>query len=327
MGILNFWEILVFDTVKEYENNLNNAIKNVISGNGKTMRYFYEQISSNNFYTGFDRSFYILKDMPQHEHLIKYDDEYVYARVMGTQDKDLNDFDYKINRYGFRNQKFTKLNPHNYNILVAGCSVTYGMALPESYTWPQILKNKILETKKNINIDNVAVCGIDTFQEIRNIYLYIKKYGKPDFIFMCLPPIYRYPILENPQIRVTTKQDIGWIPDQELLEEYLYENYDKYAMNFFINIITIKNLEQYCNDLEIDLKWISWDNSSQSFYKMLNFKNLIDYKFESKYANNINNEKYWKRARDNAHFGKMHHLEFADLFFDVWSKREHKDKN
>ena len=295
---------------------------NVVSSSGKKMRYFYEQISTDNFLNNFDVFSYLVEGRPMNNHLIKYEDEYLYATVMGDQDIDNGDFFYKINNSGFRNKHFTKLKKENVNVLTAGCSVTYGMALPEDYIWTTMLKNKISDITPNINLDNIGVCGIDTVQEIRNIYLYIEKYGKPDFIFMALPPIYRNPSLNNQHERVSTIQKHSWIPTLELLETNIYNRFKDMSMHIYYNILTLRGLEQYCSDLNINLRWFSWDGSSQEFYSLRNFKNIIDYKYDVKLGINKDREKYWEFARDDAHFGKKYHIQFSNLFFKEFIKNE-----
>lgn len=312
---------MLFDTENELNAYFDQLMQNISSKNGQKMKYFYQQISSDIFLTNFDKFSYLIKDRPYHKNLIKYEEGYLYAKVMGDIDKNLGDFDYRINSHGFRNKHLETLDKNKINILAAGCSVTYGMALPESYTWPQILKEKIVKVQPNINIDNIAVTGIDSVQEIRNIYLYIEKYGKPDFIFFCLPPIYRYPNLDKQYNQISTMQQVGWIPKVDMLEDYIYNNHKDIAMHIFNNILSIRNLEQYCKDLKINLKWFSWDESSQEFYRLRNFKNLLNYKYQNKYTN-INKEKYWDHARDDSHLGKKFHLEFADMFFDEWVANE-----
>lgn len=307
-----------FDNEEDFNTDMLSVLES-LSQNGQKMSYFYYRLLSDDFLTNFDNLSYILPDRPKHKYLIKQEGEYLYYSTHGETDKDNKDFGYRVNKYGFRTNKFNKLSKDNINIITAGCSVTFGMALPEEKIWPTILKNRI--KNKNIHLDNIGIPGIDSIQEIRNIYIYNEKYGKPDYIFLCLPPIYRFPDLEKQSNALSTKQEIGWIPTKDALEDYIYRNFRKYSIHIFHSIATMKNFEQYCYDTGIKLYWFSWDHSTNEYYRMFGFRNMINYDFKT-HDYGQSDEKYWDFARDDSHLGIKYHYVFAEKFYEEFIKNE-----
>ncbi len=309
-----------FDNEEDFSTDFFNVIQDV-SKSGQKMSYFYYRLLSDDFLTNFDNISYILPERPRYKYLINYDKEYLTYSCHGETDIDDKGFSYRVNKYGFRANTFKKLDKNKTNIISAGCSVTFGMSLPQEKIWPTLLEDKIKHNKTDIHFDNLGISGIDSIQEIRNIYLYIEKYGKPDYIFICLPPIYRFPELDAQSNALSTKQEVSWIPTKEALEDFIAKHFKKYGVHTFHSIATMKNFEQYCHDTGIKLFWFSWDHSTQEYYKMFKFKNIIGYDFKT-HDYGKSDEKYWDFARDNSHLGIKYHIAFSDIFYKEFIKNE-----
>lgn len=315
-----------FNDEISYQNAMD-AVTDQLSSSGKVMGYFYYTMHKQEFLNNFDSLAYSMPGRPLNSYFIsKTEDSLTYSQC-AEFDKNNGDFNYTVNKDGFRSKNFTKLNQETANILVAGCSVTFGFGLPEDKVWPNILKNLIsFNSDKKIKLDNIGVCGIDSIQEIYNIFIYIEKYGRPDYIFVNLPPIYRRPDIENVRARVSTRQDLNVLHTKEEVESYLTANWKDHGINFFQNIIAIRQLEMHCKQLDIPLYWMSWDVGTQEYYKTFNFSNMVTFNIPHKNVDNLciteSDKKYWFTARDGMHVGYQNHLIYADAFYDEWKKNE-----
>lgn len=101
-------------------------------------------------------------------------------------------FGYDMNKHGFRCDELETFNTENteLNLLVFGCSYTWGTGLPENETWPVIL-SKMLSRKysKKCNVINLSIPG-GSYSDIDRISNYIDMF-KTDFICVLFPPIMR----------------------------------------------------------------------------------------------------------------------------------------
>ena len=98
--------------------------------------------------------------------------------------------DLKHNSNNFRCEEFKK-NHKDTHILFSGCSVTYGQGLLEDEIWAKKLYNKIKQEIPVSGFFNLGVVGIGICDIVANIFKYIDNFGKPDLIFILLPPIQR----------------------------------------------------------------------------------------------------------------------------------------
>jgi len=317
-----------FNNNAEY-NRYANLIVNKLSKTGKKMFYFYQQILFKNIFLNNTEkhSFKELDDPNFKEFFLEEKDEYFYVLKYGQEDIVDNNFNYRLNNYSFRSDHFTKLNNDDYSILVNGCSVTFGMALPEKHIWPTLLTKEI-KTNKKKNLYNISVCGIDTFQLINNFYTFINLFGIPNIYFMIVPPIYRFTHMYNKNERINTYQNVAWLPDKNAIEDCMINNENKYMIDIFYNISAIRNLETFCKHLNIRFFWFSWDTASQEYYESFEFDNLIR-GTNNKFTNIKNDDglKYWDVARDNSHNGLFDHARYAKIFYEEGLKNENWYKN
>jgi len=302
-------------------NDIISTLRVRLSRFGQKMEYFYSALLNNYFITTFPGLEGYANLKRQSNQLVSLDKDYVEYISHGDIDIDDGLFLYKVNGFGFRSNKFEVLSDNNLNILTAGCSVSFGMGLPNEMIWPEMLKKNIqTKTDKNVRLDNISFSGIDTVQEIHNIFVYIENFGKPNEIYALLPPIYRYPSLGHVSGRMSTKQKISKMNSSEDIELYLVGEWDAVGSEFMHNIISIRKLEQYCKDLGIKLSWASWDKATNEYYSIFNFNNRteIDFNEEGLVDKCLTetHKKYWERARDGAHPGYKHHLIYLRTFLD-----------
>jgi hypothetical protein len=248
-----------------------------------------------------------------------YDDYKVFTSLQ-------TDIKYVFNRFGFRSNNFKQLDNDSINIITSGCSNTFGQEMPNEGIWPTLLANQISKNN-NVNLNNLGVSGLETFRIIRNCYSFVENYGKPDYIFLLLPPIQRFLFLDKEYNTFNTKQDPVFTRNIDDLFKTFFKKKSNLPSNLINNIITLKNFESFCNINNIKLFWFSWDRNSQKIYETLNFKNLVNQeKIESNMQNIINNyknqdDRYWHFAADNDHQGLKFHLCWAASFYDCLSNK------
>jgi hypothetical protein len=104
--------------------------------------------------------------------------------------KEIKNVEYKINSDGFRTEHFEDSTDKDI-ILATGCSFTFGLGLPEKYTWPKLLEAELNKDADLFKLYNLGFPGHGYFIIIKNIFSFIKKYGKPKAIFIVFPNINR----------------------------------------------------------------------------------------------------------------------------------------
>lgn len=223
-------------------------------------------------------------------------------------DDDLPRFDavpgYKTNSYGYRCAEFHPLPDGKKNIVVLGCSHTFGEGLSEDETWVEQAAKKFKDT---LRWWNLARPGGSADQMIRILY----GTGKvifPQIIIACWPTHSRRERLDNVQKNLTSAD-----PLLKMENEYTDQN------NFFKNVFFLEkfaentgaktfhcfaeesyNLENNFNVLKectIKYCWPEWDRH-----------HLPNAKREHITTPSL--------ARDGVHYGIEHHRAYAKKFYE-----------
>lgn len=234
------------------------------------------------------------------------------------------DIVYNFNELSFRSDIFKIFEKDNLNILVSGCSNTFGQELLEENMWSNILKNKLNEINNKTVLYNISSPGLDTTRIIRNIYIFIEKYGKPDYILLLLPPIHRSLFLKNNDgFKYFGMNEEPIIKESIItLKNSFFKHGSNLPIIFANHIVHLKNLETFASLNNIKLYWHSWEKDSRIIYDSLNFKNHISerdfYIKEQEIINSYQNKKtkYWEKAADGMHPGFYRNLVWANGFYD-----------
>ena len=249
-------------------------------------------------------------------------DNYTHTKIWSSHDKNSN-LTYKLNNFLFRSRHFEKLNSNNTNILFSGCSQTFGEGLPEKYMWTNLLMEKIKEKNilNNVLDYNLAVPGESIDSCIKNLIGFIEEYGKPNYIFLCLPDLGRSIFYSEKYKEYNIfymHPGFFYINDpqkRKMMQEYKYEN------NIQRHSLTIKLFESYCKEAGIDLFWTTWDTEDAKLYNQLDFDNFFYFKeLDMNILNkkeNINGYEFWEVAADKNHFGSSWTSYLSEQFFEV----------
>ncbi len=235
-------------------------------------------------------------------------------------------FEYKINTDGFRTKHLEKLNDKNLNILFSGCSFTHGAGIPSEHAWPSKLTEMISKVSdKKVESRNISLGGSNVFQILKNIRIYINKYGKPDYLFVLFPGFERTIKYYNQnnfknfiKVTITPPHHDTYKTNnavKHFMESYVIEESILFATDY------IHTLEFLCNMLDIKLIWSTWSSDYQRMSEELEFNNYINVPSREHHLveTNKENNPYWEIARDGTHPGTGYHKLLADKFFDAFS--------
>jgi len=227
---------------------------------------------------------------------------------------------YSLNRNGFRTKEFKKINENKITNIYSGCSHSFGEGMFEDLIWSSQIDNKMKQIYNDFDSYNLSIPASTIDIILNNIYTFIDIYGKPNNIFLMLPPIGRkvgyieekdYTFSMNIFPRILDKKEY-----HKRLKDYL--KFFVYEENLIMYVNMIHGFEKYCKDLNINLYWSTWHEYDNNIYKNINFYNYVDVSsFTLKYTENINNYPYWEFAEDNQHFGAHWHLNIGQIFSDM----------
>lgn len=198
------------------------------------------------------------------------------------------------------------------HILFAGCSVTYGVGLPDfNKSWSSIVYNTIKTNEAVSGFYNIAYPGHSISLQVSTIFRYIKKYGKPDVIFFNLPSTSRtFAFTDGLHTsQVTSDDEINYPGSIAIAEHYNYESY--------------LYLESYCKAQNIKLISITWSTNNDVKSDPGVTHNLFFKEFESYYKSKTSIEKFLENyliknngnnlllGSDNQHPGYGPHAYYA----------------
>lgn len=283
----------------------------------------------------FDIPFLPLESGPNH---YMCQDEYLHTTFINNRIEEGvgPHFQYRINKNGFRSDHFNILNNQDLNIVVAGCSYTFGEGLPEEYTWGRLLQNKMQKANnKRVQMYNLGYMGNSAINIISLIKSFISQYGKPDYIFICLPDLTRDVIYDKNENRYkNTIVQKRYIENKKQFEsEFQYVKNFVYENNIYKVINLMHMFEMLCDFAGIKLIWTAWAKPDIEIYKQSNFKHFIEidndldpiideHSFNAKEViksadlENVNNWPFWKKARDMNHPGSRWTNAVSNIFFN-----------
>jgi hypothetical protein len=239
---------------------------------------------------------------------------------------------YKINMDGYRTKHFTLFDNSKDTILFAGCSWTFGEGLPLGYTWPHLVSQNF----EDADHYNIGYMGMSINHIIKNVYSFIRSYGKPKYLFICFPDIGRNLYYsENLQSYIKAYPNTSFIGGKDKdRERYTLEHQSE--NNLLLATTQISALEDYCMEAGINLVWTTWVYSDYAIYKDLEFKFLMDpdtsfvqsnpsyNKSKTPYYPNIDNLPYWEEAKDGAHPGTAWNRHISKKFIEAIGRTNEK---
>ena len=193
---------------------------------------------------------------------------------------------YKINSLGLRGEVY-----ENADVIASGCSITFGIGVPEEGRWTNILGKMA-----NKNVMNLGNPGGSVETICNNIIQYCMNSSMPKEIFCLMPDFFRNMVVVDrefykpkiPDKRIEQRDELQLIfcnPDvQPYKDSILMKITDKKYIEdatsphqLILNAINhIYVLESFCLLNNIKLYWTTWDLSSsllmEELVKTKNFK-------------------------------------------------------
>lgn len=221
---------------------------------------------------------------------------------------------YEINSLGFRG----KID-ENIDILASGCSITFGLGIPELGRWTNILGNKL-----NKNILNMGNPGGSTKTICNNIIQYCMNNRMPEAVFCLMPDFFRNMVIVDKEFykskikreHIENKDELQVIfcnPKiihhkdnifMEIKDNKYIEDYTSPHQLILDSINNIYNLESFCLSNNIKLYWTTWDSASALIMKeLMNLKNfkLNNFSFLTQKNGNLINPEEVGMLCDSSH--------------------------
>jgi len=216
----------------------------------------------------------------------------------------------RFNNEGFRSDDFTS----GTEILISGCSHTYGMGVPEEHIWASLIKNKLNKT-----VSNLGQPGASWTMIVNNLFAYFRKYGQPKTICVIFPNIERIQVPVNQNFLLTEKllysENLSSRYLQvSQLQDYIGPRISKRPhiardiispdLFYYLSIQSINYLELYCKSAGINLIWSTWDfMTGKSIEKMKSVDNSY---FNGYFSLNMDHWCYSNiRGPDNFHMSPV----------------------
>lgn len=192
---------------------------------------------------------------------------------------------YEINGMGCRGEVYK-----NSEIIASGCSITFGLGVPELGRWTNFLSKKT-----NKNVLNLGSPGASIESICNQIIQYCMNNKMPKQIFCLMPDLFRRMVVVDKEF-YKSKVDRGEVGTKDHLEimfcnpqvyrdkDHIYmeitnkkyiEDYTSPHQLILNSINSIYLLESFCLTNNIKLYWSTWDGPSALIIeKMIKIKNF-----------------------------------------------------
>ena len=154
------------------------------------------------------------------------------------------------------------------------------------------------------------------------LFSFIKKYGKPDFLFIMLPDLDRSIYFDRLSGKYVNALAVPVVPKDsegkrmaQPWTEYS-ETYKKEQIVLEVSVM-MSMLESFCNESGIVLRWLTWDQECQDVLCDLGFEKNV--KIDKKEILKIKNTKtlpYWETASDGNHFGSQFSTYVSEIIME-----------
>jgi hypothetical protein len=172
---------------------------------------------------------------------------------------------YNINSHGYRSVEFDKNN----EILVLGCSQTYGSGMPDEFTWSSVFSNSI-----NKKYSRIAIQGDSIGAQVYKAFKYFEEIGNPEIVVATFP-LYRLEFVSVPAKFMASARSGNTEFERTAvgIAQFYEDNVIKFSkiphdpeyvipkeFVLFYNFMFIEMLEQYCESNNIKFIWSIYDS-------------------------------------------------------------------
>jgi hypothetical protein len=218
--------------------------------------------------------------------------------------------DYKTNALGYRCPEWTPLPVGKKNVVILGCSHTYGVGLQEDEIWVNQLYSRVDQTR--LRFWNLGTPGASGDKIVRILYS-TEKVLFPKIIILCWPAWSRRERLEDTPVSLCNN-DSG----------LKLENEQTDRNNFLKNVFFVEKFAE-----KVDAKTIHcfaeddvYNVTDTNVYYKTSLKSCwpewstLTFEHKKRVLNTDPN-----LARDGVHYGSEHHKKFAELLYDYFKSK------
>jgi hypothetical protein len=218
-----------------------------------------------------------------------------HAAVGSTESLDWPNQEYVHNSYGFRGKEFSGSD----DLVVAGCSYTYGVGVPvESVWWNQVCDKLGLSASAPVAKPGASVAWI-----VERLFAYFAEFGHPKYLLCLFPDPYRIIVPIDGEVLTAENVEGGLlgetgsfgINDQRLYGHHIvnqpstlrpkyskkpHDIKDFYTVQIsvFEAVRAIRFLEQYCSAVGINLQWTTWHDAFNDYIEKVNKVDELKFK-------------------------------------------------
>jgi hypothetical protein len=214
--------------------------------------------------------------------------------------------DYKVNSHGYRCPEWEPMPDGKKNVLVLGCSHTFGQGNEDNEHWVHFLSQ---HNTKSLRYWNLGQPGASADKIVRILYG-TEKLLDPKIIIVC------WPFWSRRERLGTYPESIMSYDDQMKFED---DNTDK--NNFLKNVFFV---EKFAEKNNCKTFHCFAQDSYHEYIKGLNVLEVYTIKNCWPYWDRFKQRVQYKDpnyAHDGEHYGVEHHKRFAELFVDYFGKK------
>ena len=194
-----------------------------------------------------------------------------FSKIVYSNEDIVEKIEYNINSHGYRSIDFNKNN----EILVLGCSQTYGSGMSNEFTWPELFSNSI-----NKKYSRLAIPGDSIGAQVYKAFKYFEEIGNPEIVVGTFP-LYRLEFVSipnkflasirsgNTELERTTI-GIAHFYQEKPIEFSKIPHDPEFVIprefSIFYNFMLIQMLEQYCKSNKIKFIWSIYDSKEIEIY-------------------------------------------------------------
>lgn len=229
-----------------------------------------------------------------------------------------------FNSHGLRSDEFSPEHD-GLHVVYAGCSFTFGEAMPVSHTWPKRLHNLLSNNIKLSGFYNIGFPGASITQVVNQIIAYSKEFAIPDVLFVNLPDIGRERLVQDsPFDKKTPYSTIHEIPSDRLAVDNIRHGIN--ALVFFASSLGVKLFVgswASSHERDISLRDKFGDPLAILRTQMVQFNEDVDFLIQKFPETVIIEEDAGRkdllaRGLDGGHPGTLIHMEYADIFYKAF---------
>lgn len=241
---------------------------------------------------------------------------------------------YRKNSHGYRSDEF--LNAAD--LVTMGCEYTYGLGIEnEADVWGSVVAREFGWSHANL-----GKIGSSVGSQIRELYMYIKKFGKPKYLLALFPNFYRFQFPENEYLLINSKNRSdtdkdylkisSQVPDKLLVkysaQPHLASAVITEEIRHFYAAQEISNLEAYCKEAGIEFLWATLVPEQEVLIHYLRsidlnfFYRFIEFNADNSHsAHNTNGQKVPSDKYKSADWmNKDEHIRWAEIVIDQIKK-------